>query len=228
MGEIMVEITISNEVKQEFEDLTLGIALIKNIQIKRSDERLKAKIRKVQEKIRKQIKIGDLKNMPLIKAYRKFYWKIKIDPTKQRPSAEALIRRILRGKNIPSINTAVDAYNLASIETQIPIGAYDYDKIKEPITLRWSKPGEKFKEIGGRIEEIKRQLVISDNEKIINIYPHRDSDETKITEETKNILIIACGAPTVPMRNILEAAEKAAENIVKYCGGRIEEVKAIR
>jgi len=223
----MVEIEISKDVKREFEGISLGIALIKNIHVEKDNDKLKAKMREIEEKIRKQIKIEDLKAMPLIKAYRKFYWRIKIDPTKQRPSAEALIRRILRGKNIPHINTAVDAYNLASIETQIPIGAYDFDKIKEPLILRWSKPGEKFKAIGEEEEEVEKQLVISDAERIINLYPHRDADETKITRETKNVLIVACGVPNVPLKKVLEATEKAAENITKYCGGKVVEIKTI-
>lgn len=223
----MVSIAISNDVKREFRGISLGIALVKNVNVKRRYEKLKSRVSQVEEKIRSQIRIEDLKSMTLISAFRKFYWRIKIDPTKQRPSAEALIRRILRGKSIPNINTAVDAYNLASIETQIPIGAYDFDKIKEPLTLRWSKQGEKFQAIGGREEEIEKQLVISDAEKIINLYPHRDAEKTKITVETRNILIIACGAPSVPPEKVLEATEKAARYIIEYCGGEMVELKII-
>src|SRR3989442_15085108 len=54
-----------------------------------------------------------LKDVPELRAYRDFFWRVGIDPTKIRPAAEALIRRILGGKPLPTINTLVDAYNLA-------------------------------------------------------------------------------------------------------------------
>ena len=218
----MVIVQISDEVRARFEGLSLGIAIVEDVNVKSKCEELSAEIERCEMEIRRSIKIEDLKDLPIIRAYRDFYWRIKIDPTKQRPSAEALIRRILRGKSIPRINCAVDAYNLASILTQISIGAYDLDKIVEPIVLRWSREGEKFKGIGEDEKAIERQLVIADSEKIINLYPHRDSDLTKITKDTKRILIIACGAPGIPSSTVLKAAEKSAQNIVKFCGGRIE------
>jgi len=217
----MISVTISDEVKAEFKELSLGIAIVEDVKVKTKCEDLSAKIKEIEDKVRSNFRLEDLKDLPIIRAYRDFYWKIKIDPTKQRPSAEALIRRILRGRSIPKINCAVDAYNLISILTHISIGAYDLDKIAGPLTLRWSRDEEKFKGIGEEEKQIKRQLVIADSEKIINLYPHRDSNFTKITKETKRILIIACGAPRIPSNLVLEAAEKAAKSIVEFCGGKI-------
>lgn len=66
-------------------------------------------------------------------------------PNKAKTSSQALIRRVLHGKAVPRIKVAVDAYNPASIETQVPIETYDYNKIREPLILRWSKQKEKSK-----------------------------------------------------------------------------------
>ncbi len=74
-----------------------------------------------------------LKDNPIIRALRDFYWSIGIDPTKTRPSSEALVRRLLNSNSIPKINNVIDAGNIASIETLIPIGIYDLDKIKGSI-----------------------------------------------------------------------------------------------
>ena len=54
--------------------------------------------------MRKNYSLDGLKDEENIRAYRDFFWKLGIDPTKIRPAAEALIRRILGGKEIPRIN----------------------------------------------------------------------------------------------------------------------------
>jgi DNA/RNA-binding domain of Phe-tRNA-synthetase-like protein len=65
--------------------------------------------------LRQRFRLETLKDEPVIKAYRQFYWSLGIDPTKLRPSSEALVRRCLQGTVIPRINNVVDANNLASI-----------------------------------------------------------------------------------------------------------------
>ncbi|MFN3268498.1 MAG: phenylalanine--tRNA ligase beta subunit-related protein, partial [Zestosphaera sp.] len=82
--------------------------------------------------------ISTLKDNEVIRAYRNFYWKIGIDPTKTRPSSEALIRRLLRG-SFPRLNLVVDAGNIASAETLVPIGIYDIRYSTSPYILTLSK-----------------------------------------------------------------------------------------
>jgi DNA/RNA-binding domain of Phe-tRNA-synthetase-like protein len=64
------------------------------------------------------------------------------------------------------------------------------------------------------------EVVISDREKLIAIYPYRDSDETKITDITKNVLLLVCGVPGIEEETLLEAAHVAIDYIVKFCGGQ--------
>ena len=68
------------------------------------------------KRINNQYTIENIKEDLIIAAYRSFYWKhLKIDPTKIRPSGEALVRRILQGKKLPKISYFVDAYNWGSV-----------------------------------------------------------------------------------------------------------------
>lgn len=130
------------------------------------------------EELRKNYTLEALKENHLIRCYRDFYWGIGIDPTKQRPSAEALLRRVLAGKDLPLINNVVDSYNLASILTLIPMGAYDAAKIKGELRIRYSKE-ESFAGIGGVSYKTSNEIVIADEEKLLCIYPYRDSELTK-------------------------------------------------
>jgi DNA/RNA-binding domain of Phe-tRNA-synthetase-like protein len=88
--------------------------------------------------VKEKYSLESLKDVPIFRAYRDFFWKAGIDPTKVRPAAEALIRRILGGKAVPSINNVVDSYNLASIKTEVALAAFDEDKLKGDLIMRYA------------------------------------------------------------------------------------------
>jgi len=172
------------------------------------------------EKLLSEYSIERLKEHPVIRAYRDFYWRLGIDPTKTRPSSEALLRRVLRTKTMPLINNVVDAGNFASLETLVPIGLYDIDKVKGMLKLRLSREGEVFDPIGGNREILSEGLpVLADEEKIIHLYPHRDSRHTMIRTSTKNVLVVACGVPNVPSSLVKEAASKTINYILRFARG---------
>ena len=77
-------------------------------------------------------------------AVRTMYKRVGIDPTKTRPSSEALLRRVRRGDELPRINSLVDVINWCSLETQLPFGLYDLDHIQGDVTLRLGRDGEEY------------------------------------------------------------------------------------
>ena len=169
---------------------------------------LKAYISKVKEKIEKEYTIETLKNNETVRLFRDFYWHyLNIDPTKTRPSSEALIRRILAKNPIPQVNNIVDLNNWVSIETLIPLGAYDLDLLKTPLILRFAKPREEFVPIGSSKKVLKgKEIIIADETGlIIHQYPHRDSELCKITNKTRNMLVTACGVPGLNHQKLLDA-----------------------
>ena len=72
------------------------------------------------------------------------YRRLGIDPTKTRPSSEALLRRVKKGDHLPRINTLVDICNWCSLELQLPYGLYDLSGIEPPIELRLGADGEQY------------------------------------------------------------------------------------
>jgi DNA/RNA-binding domain of Phe-tRNA-synthetase-like protein len=171
--------------------------------------------------VRERYTIDSVKDEPLFRAYRDFFWSVGVDPTKTRPASEALVRRILAGKPIPSINTAVDAYNLASIKTGVPIGAFDADTLAGKISMRFALPGEEFHGIGMEkpVSLQANQVVLTDEEKIIAVYPYRDSDGTKVTQATKTIHIVTCGVPRIDEATVISAYDLASEHLRRYASG---------
>lgn len=214
-----MKIIIDLRLKEKFPDLMLESTTLKDLVIRDETPELESEKERLFHEVRSTYKIETLKDSPIIRTYRTFYWGISIDPTKIRPAGEALIRRVLKKKPIPKINTFVDAYNLASIKTHMAIAAFDratLDGIE--LTLRYAIKGERFRGIGMK-EDLTlkgKEPVLTDEEKIIAIYPYRDSDETKITTKTKEALIIACGAPGLTPQKIKETLDTTKRYITTY------------
>lgn len=204
-----------------FPELKALATIIWEVSVKPEDQELENFKCSVLQELRKTHSLDSIKEEPVFRAYRDFYWRIGIDPTKLRPAGEALVRRALGGKPIPKINTLVDTYNLISLKTGVAIGAFDLDKIDGEPHLREAKKGERFLGIGMKDPEILSggEPVVADRRNLIAIYPYRDSDETKVTEATKNVLFLICGVPGIPAVVLEEVAALTVENVKRFCGG---------
>ncbi|MEM2251445.1 MAG: phenylalanine--tRNA ligase beta subunit-related protein [Candidatus Hadarchaeales archaeon] len=212
---------IEKKLQEDFPEISVLVREITGVLVKNRDEQLEIFKQKVFDRLRKTYFIEDVKNLPVIRQYRSFYWRLGIDPTKTRPAGEALLRRILLGKDLPTINTLVDAYNLASAETGVAISALDREKIKGELVLRYSRVGELFFGMGmpASILLDEGRPIICDDEKVVALYPYRDSELTKITEETTKAVLIFCGVPGIENRFLQEVAEKTITYIKRFCGG---------
>ena len=215
------------EVINVFPQLSICIGIIKDVKVERENEKIIELKKRAYEKVRGKYNIETLKDNPTVRAYRDFYWRLDIDPTKIRPSGEALLRRVLHGKELPKISTVVDAYNLASMETIIPISGFDEDKLNPPFQIRFAREGEKFTGIGmaNPVTLTDKMLVLADQKQILCIYPYRDSNYTKITEQTRNVLIVGYGAPRISNQQLIETVKTTLDYIKQVSNGKIEMVK---
>ncbi|WP_338600390.1 B3/4 domain-containing protein [Sulfolobus tengchongensis] len=215
----MKKVSISEDVKSL--GVFVAIAEVSNVIVKETDPLIEDMVKKIEEKYRLQDP-ELLKNDPVVKAYRDFYWRIGIDPTKIRPSGEALRRRIARGNKFPRINTVVDIGNISSVETLVPIGIYNRDKVIGNLYLTLSKGGEDFLGLGKKIEKLNRgvPILVDDEGKVLHIYPHRDSILTSISLDTKNVIVIGAGVPKVDESLVKYAVDLVVDLLEKICNGK--------
>jgi DNA/RNA-binding domain of Phe-tRNA-synthetase-like protein len=214
---------ISPDIRDEFPGLEVRLVKLLDVRVDTTPSNmLTAEINSVAERVKRNYSLDSLKDVELVRYYRDFFWRVGLDPTKTRPSAEALIRRLLLGKPFPRVNTLVDAYNLASVETLIPIAAFDLDLLKMNLHMRRAREGELFHGIGMDHPQMMtgREIVVEDREKLIAIYPYRDAESTKVTEKTLNTLIMICGAPKVPAETLEKATARVIDYVTTFCGGR--------
>jgi len=159
-----------------------------------------------------------LKDEPRVRAYRDFFWRLGIDPTKVRPASEALVRKVVRGRPLPAINTAVDALNVASIETNVAFAAFDADLLAGDLTLRYARAEELFLGIGmdAPIVLTGRELVIDDTRALVAVYPYRDAHATRLTTSTRRAFVLGCGVPGLGGWDLQRATERCAELMTMY------------
>ena len=195
---------------------------MEGLEVENSDPALESFKREVQERTRGRIaSLDEVKDKPVFRAYRDF-WRVGIDPTKVRPAGEALARRILRGRDLPTVNTVVDAYNVASVETSIAIAAFDLDAIdEESLLMRRAAKGEPFHGIGMTSPDSLTgvEVVIEDQKshRLVAVYPYRDSDDSKVTERTKGVLFMMCGVPGIDELTLERARDLTKEYVGRFC-----------
>ena len=216
-----LKVVIADDVTSKFPDLMVVVRDVRGVKVSETDPRLEEFEEGIFAEVKRRFTLDGLKDEPVFRAYRDFFWKIGIDPTKIRPAAEALIRRVLGGRPIPRINTAVDTYNLASMSTCIAIAAFDIGRLEGEIAMRFANGGESFAGIGmDRPATLAGgEIIMTDGSRLIAIYPYRDADYSKITLETKDLMLVSCGVPGIPIDRLNETADKAYEFITRFCGG---------
>lgn len=164
-----------------------------------------------------------IKQQPAIAATRDAYRRLGKDPSRYRPSAEALRRRLLRGLELYRIDTLVDLINLVSLRTGYSIGGFDADKIQgTDLCLGVGQAGEPFEGIGRGVLNIEGLPVWRDAQGGIGT-PTSDHERTKMDVGTQHILAIINGYDG-DERRLREAAEMTQELLRKYAesdGGEV-------
>ena len=116
---------------------------------------------------------------------RELYRRFGLDPTRVRPSSEALLRRLKNGEPMPRINSLVDVANALSVQLQVPVGLYDLDKVKgEELVIRLGAEGEGYAGIGKEHVNLAGRICVADAEGPCG-NPSADSARTMITTETE-------------------------------------------
>jgi DNA/RNA-binding domain of Phe-tRNA-synthetase-like protein len=158
-------------------------------------------------------------------AVRAMYKRVGIDPTKTRPSSEALLRRVLKGGAIPRINTIVDVINWCSVEFQLPYGLYDRASIRGIPTVRLGRAGEEYAGIRKDTVHVAGRITVADDEGPFG-NPTSDSARTMVTTATTEALVIVY-APVALSRPALEGVlQVTADRIALVCGGQ-ESARAV-
>ncbi|HUL17375.1 MAG TPA: phenylalanine--tRNA ligase beta subunit-related protein [Terriglobales bacterium] len=184
----MVQVAIDPALKAKCPRVALG-CVSASVEVAPTPPELEAGLRAAEEKILKLPEPRAVLESSAVLATRAGYKALGKDPARYRGSAEALLRRVISGKNLPHINSVVDIINLVSVESRLPIGLYDLAHVESAITFRAGRAGESYKGIGKYDLNLEDLPLFADA-----LGPHgsptSDSERTMVTPATKQVLAI--------------------------------------
>ena len=164
------------------------------------------------------VAIGEVEG---IDAARRLYRAFGVDPTRHRPSSEALMRRARKGQSIYRLNEVVDVGNWVSLEWLLPLGLYDRDRIVGDVAVvRVGRAGEEYEGIRKGAVHLDGRLCVADREGPFGS-PTSDSARTCIRAATRRVAAILFGPHDVDPARLRAAGEALATRLVDHAGGRI-------
>ena len=196
----------------------VGLLVLEGVTVRASDPALDAEVDRTCASFRERYGEGKSSEVPGAADARTLYKALGIDPTKTRPSNEALLRRALKGETLYRINTLVDALNLVSLREQLPFGLYDLGRVKPPVVLRKGGAGEGYEGIRKGLVNVEARPVLVDAEGPFG-NPTSDSARTMITLEARNALVVAYAPAGYSLARLNAVLETTAETLTRFCGG---------
>ena len=212
-----MDITIDPEIP-----LKLGYLELTGCRIGASSDALRAIYDDVANAAGERFASVALGEHPVGGGVRRLFKSVGIDPSRYRPSGEALVRRIIKGQGLYHINCIVDINNICSIESLFPLGAYDRANIDGDVTIRLGSDDEVYRGIGKDIN-IAGKLVSADSRGAFGS-PIADSDRTKITEQTRDVLVILYAPESTDDGNIRQQLDRFGELASSYADAAIGDV----
>ena len=194
-----------------------------DVKFQQKNEELWTEINEKIATIAAGLKVEQISGIPAIASSRKAYRACGKDPARYRLSAEALLRRVIKRKELYQVNNVVDLLNLVSITSGFSIGGYDADKIIGEITFGIGRNDEPYEGIGRGELNIEFLPILRDEKGAFGS-PTSDSVRTAVSEDTKRFLMIIIDFGS---GELLQATEFATSLLKKYAGAKNIEIKTV-
>ena len=153
-----------------------------------------------------------------VTAVRAMYKRVGLDPTKTRPSSEALLRRVRKGDTLPRINSMVDVCNWCSLEFQLPYGLYDANTIAGDVELRLGRPGESYAGIRKDDVRVENRITLADRVGPFG-NPTSDSSRTMVTTATTRGLLVVFAPREFDERRLTHVLDVTSARMHEFTGG---------
>jgi DNA/RNA-binding domain of Phe-tRNA-synthetase-like protein len=205
------------QIRLELEGVKLGVVEADDLRFTLVDETLAKLMDQVCERKRREFTVESLADAEPTRAVRAMFRSWGIDPSKYRPSSEALVRRVVQGKGLYRVSNLVDIGNLGSIETGWPYGCYDLLRLKPPIVFRHGAAGELYEGIGKRTWHLEDRPVLADAQGPFGS-PISDSTRSMITESARPVLAVIYAPSGVPDASIEIATARLQQRLTQFAG----------
>jgi DNA/RNA-binding domain of Phe-tRNA-synthetase-like protein len=210
----------------ELPGVKLGLVEAGDVRVELVRADLACEMDSICDRIRKTHTVEQIAELESIRAVRAMFRAWGVDPSKYRPSSEALLRRVAQGKGLYRVNNVVDALNLCSIESGWPYGLYDRAHFSAPVTFRHGRTAEMYEGIGRRMWHLEGRPVLADSQGAFGS-PISDSTRTMITESSRSVLAVLFAPISASEEELMRAAEIQARRFEQFCSARLTRASVI-
>lgn len=171
------------------------------------------------------LRLGDrtLSEVESLSAWRKIFRSFNVDPTKYRSAPEALLRRLMKKGNIPSVNLLVDICNLISIRYFIAVAAFDTKSLHGTVTVRFADGSEIFSPLGSDEVEYPEigEVIFSDANSLViaRRWCWRQSIESAASLKTRSAIFTIEAQHSNADKDVASATADLLDFLIKYAGG---------
>ena len=216
--------SISDEIFSLFPEYMRGVVLAFEVTNSESPPSLMEMLRAAEASVREGLNLDELTAHPRIVSWREAFRKAGIKPSEFRASIEAMIRRVLRHQELPSINTLVDIGNILSLRHLLPIGAHAIDVVSHDIALCRASGEEEF--VAFRSEQIEHPvpgeiIFVEGNTVLTRRWSWRQANHTLTLPTTTAIEFNIDGLPPVTKSEVEGICLELMELVHKFCGGQM-------
>jgi DNA/RNA-binding domain of Phe-tRNA-synthetase-like protein len=221
-----MQLQLDEKLKTRIPGTTFGMVTINGVRVREYDARLWRQVEMLWQHRAREFSLDRLSENEQIAAVRGLQKSFGFDPTRYRPSSESLLRRVLKGQELYQINTAVDVNNLCSLEFLLPMCSYDLQYVKGQVRVRIGQPGEEYPGIGRQVFQAENKVIIADESGIMGSTVS-DSERTKVTTATTDILLAIYAPATIDPCIIEGYAKLTGQRMIEFNGGQTHDVCAL-
>ena len=216
-----MSVSIDPKVFENYPGMAIGVITVTGTNNAGSHTEITEMLRAEEKGICSRLDPETFKEHPNIAAMQEVHRSFGNNPNKFPPSVQALVKRILKGGNLPDISPIVDIYNIISLRYVVCAGAEDTDVCEGDVRLTYAEGGEDFVPLGETEQDppIEGELIYRDDKGVIcRKLNWREGDRCKITPQTTNCIVVIEGFPPMNREDLEQALNETAAMLQKFCG----------
>ena len=217
---------IDQQIFVQFPEVQVGVIAVQGVDNSGEGFNLAAELFDAAEGVRNAVASRPVIDLPRIACWRETYRQFGAKPKKYPSSIEAMVRRILKGDQIPAINPLVDLYNLVSLKHLLPVGGEDLDHVVGRLRLRLAGENEPPVKLLGRPHAeapLPGEVIYADDQgAVCRRWNWREAERTCLSNTTRNAILVIEALPPATENELGAALNELKQLVREYCGGHQE------
>jgi DNA/RNA-binding domain of Phe-tRNA-synthetase-like protein len=218
-----VKLVIDKRIFAQFDQAKVGVVVCDGINNSGQRDELRQALIEQCWAARQRLDGRVLSEIPEVAVWREAYRQFGSKPSDYHSSIESLLRRVLKGENLNSINPLVDVYNVISLKYMLPAGGEDLDKIQGDLHLTYAGDDEEAVQVLGKPEPqvpYAGEVIYRDDVgTICRRWNWREAERTMLTDKTERAILVVEALEVTAMERLEEAVQELTKLVGRFCGG---------